>query len=541
METNPIWIRLHPDSTDETLGVSVQARMHDPLWLLGRQWQFGELRHDGGATPVDVRVEGTSSVLSRLRGGVVDGSESGTVIDPARTPLEALAEREAVPHAGVDNLRLRTEGGLQLVRMLRAGDLAARIPFWIDASPFAAPSGAMDDATRDWLRMVEGRVPDGAALPAAIRARLAPQSAPPIAQAEAAVLRAWLAWSSGRFESPASGPSSWDPEHIEYAFSAGGMGANGEVVLAAPEYVEGRLDWYAFEQGAGSLRTSTVATPRRAFRIPAPLDFAGMPNPRFWTFEDPGVRFDTLELLANPEVPPSPATLLVLDFALSYSDDWFLVPLALDAWTLFEAVVVAIRDVFGDTTIAAPPDGRWNMFRLDVRDAADRLSRVFVAAAPIEANEGPPVEEVHFLRDETANVAWAVERVVPHPIGHGADAPAMSVQANVPTPSGLTWTLTPPPPPGGWFPLLPVTVGRLALGALWNARDAKPAGRVLADLRAPRRLHQEEVPPEGVQVARRWQSARGMDGSLHYWVGRSKTPRQTEIAPAVRFDVVEWK
>ena len=42
METYPTWIRLHPDSRDDTLVTSVEARMHDPLWLLGRQWQFGE-------------------------------------------------------------------------------------------------------------------------------------------------------------------------------------------------------------------------------------------------------------------------------------------------------------------------------------------------------------------------------------------------------------------------------------------------------------------------------------------------------------------
>jgi len=281
--------------------------------------------------------------------------------------------------------------------------------------------------------------------------------------------------------------------------------------------------------------------PRRSFRIPAPLDFAGMPNPRFWTFEDPGVRFDALELLSNAETPPSPATLMVLDFALSYSDDWFLVPVALEAWTIFDPVAVAITDVFGDTTQAQPPDGRWNMFRLDADGPSPALSRLFLASAPIDANDGPPLEEVHLLRDEVANVAWAVERVTPHPVGHGFEPPPQLVQANVSTPPGLTWTLTPPPPPGNWFPLLPVTIGRLALGALWNARDQKPAGRVLADLRAPRRLHQEEVPPEGAQVVRRWQSARGIDGSLHFWIGRSKTPRLSEMAPAIRFDVVEWK
>ena len=86
-----------------------------------------------------------------------------------------------------------------------------------------------------------------------------------------------------------------------------------------------------------------------------------------------------------------------------------------------------------------------------------------------------------------------------------------------------------------------MVIGRLALGALWNARDQVPAGHVLAGLKSPRQLHQEEVPPEGVQVVRRWQSARGIDGSLHFWIGRSKTPRRTDIAPGIRFDVVEWK
>jgi hypothetical protein len=317
------------------------------------------------------------------------------------------------------------------------------------------------------------------------------------------------------------------------------MRATGEVVLAAPEYTEGRLDWYAFEETIGTLEASGAAKPVRYFRIPAPLDFAGMPNPRFWTFEDPSIRFDTLDLLANPDTPPSPATLLVLDFALSYSDDWFLIPIALEAWSIFDPVTVRVTDVFGDTTEAQPPDGRWNMFRLETDGTA--LSRLFVAAAPIEANEGAPVEEVHFLRDEVTNVAWAVERVAPHPIGHGFEPAAQPVPANVPTPAGLTWTLAPTPPPGNWFPLLPATVGRLALGALWSARDQKPAGRVVADLGGLRRLHQEEVPPEGVQIVRRWQSARGVDGSLHFWIGRSKTPRLTEIPPAIRFDQVEWR
>ena len=42
-----------------------------------------------------------------------------------------------------------------------------------------------------------------------------------------------------------------------------------------------------------------------------------------------------------------------------------------------------------------------------------------------------------------------------------------------------------------------------------------------------------------VQVTRSWQSARATDGSLHFWIGRTKTSRQTELSPDLRFDVVD--
>jgi hypothetical protein len=181
METYPTWIRLHPDSTDETMVTSVQARIHDPLWLLGRQWQFGEFRHDGGATPIDVRIEGTSSPLTKLRGGIAATTPTGSsTIKPVEVPLETLVEREPIPETGLDNLRLRTEAGLQFVRMLRAGGMDGRVPFWISESPFVRPDIDVDIETREWFDMVDGRVPDGAALPRVIRARLAPASTPPI-------------------------------------------------------------------------------------------------------------------------------------------------------------------------------------------------------------------------------------------------------------------------------------------------------------------------------------------------------------------------
>lgn len=547
MERFPTWIRLHPSSEDETLAVSVQARIHDPLWLLGRQWQFGELRHDGGATPIDVRVEGAIAPLSKMRGGGADVTTGRpAAIKPEATPLEALVEREAVRETGLEQLRLRSEAGLHLLRMLRAADLPeTRVDFWGAEGAFQLPANAvLDDEGREWWDMVEGRIPDGGRLPAVIRARLAAGATPPVAPPEAAVLRAWLSWARARFELPASGPSTWSPEHMEYAFSVAGLGSSGEVLLTAPEYTEGRLDWYHFEQlqGSGTLGVTGQPTLHRAFRVPAPLDFAGMPNPRFWTFEDRSVQFDLIDVLSNPDVEPSPATMMVLDFALSYSDDWFLLPIALEAWSLFDATTVAVTDVFGDVTVAHPPAGRWNLFRLDSSGTPVTLSNLFMTGAPAEAMDGPPLEEVHLLADEVANVAWAVERLVPDAIGRAITASGPPAPQPDAAPTGLVWTLAPPSPPGNWFPLLPTTIGRLALGALWSARTQRPAGRVLDELRASRQpLHQSEVPPEGAQLTRRWQSARAIDGTLHFWIGRNKAPRLTDTAPAVRFDVVEYR
>lgn len=544
MENYPSWIRLHPDSRDDTLVTSVEARMHDPLWLLGRQWQLGEMRHDAGATPIDVRVDGTSSPISKLRGGPVSAT-TGTpfAVKPRSVPLETLVEREAVPEDGLNGLRLRTEAGLHLLRMLRAAGLGTKVQAWVDRCPFTLPAAVeLDAPTREWWDLVAGRVPDAVPLRATITAALKSTATPPVPTDEAKVLKAWLTWHAARFQSPASGPPTWNPERFEYAFGVAGMRATGEAVLAAPEYLEGRLEWFDFEQATGTLKATGTPEQRRMFRIPAPLDFVGMPNPRFWTFEDSSVRFDALDLMSRPDAPPSPATLMVLDFALSYSDDWFLVPLALDAWSIFETTEVAITDAFGDTVLANPPEGRWNLFRLDAPSEAGGLSRLFVAACPAQANEGEPIEEMHLLRDEVANVAWAVERLVQHPLGNSIEPYVPGSDVGPAAQPGLVWTLAPPAPPRNWFPLIPTEVGRLALGVLWSARDAKPGGKLLTELKTSKqRLHQEEVPQEGAQVTRRWQSARAIDGSLHFWIGRSKTPRRSDTAPAIRFDVVEWK
>ena len=47
------------------------ARLHDPLWLLARQWQVGEFQAEDGGTPVVARWRGTVSPLTRYHLGPI--------------------------------------------------------------------------------------------------------------------------------------------------------------------------------------------------------------------------------------------------------------------------------------------------------------------------------------------------------------------------------------------------------------------------------------------------------------------------------------
>ena len=64
------WVRLEPRaiSADETVGL--QARVHDPLWLLGRQWQLGEFEGSDGGSPVVATLRAESALVTRYRAGL---------------------------------------------------------------------------------------------------------------------------------------------------------------------------------------------------------------------------------------------------------------------------------------------------------------------------------------------------------------------------------------------------------------------------------------------------------------------------------------
>ena len=58
----PSWTRLEPQSVSGDPRPGLEARVHDPLWLLCRQWQLGELEGEDAGSPVGVELDRKSVV-----------------------------------------------------------------------------------------------------------------------------------------------------------------------------------------------------------------------------------------------------------------------------------------------------------------------------------------------------------------------------------------------------------------------------------------------------------------------------------------------
>src|SRR5437868_6548476 len=116
------WLRLEPRSRRDSIEAGLQARIYDPLWLLGRQWQFNEFKGEDAGSPVAAHLEGDALQLTRLFSGDLPatGTVVGQPIDPTAAPIEMLVQREQYSHAASVDIRFAADVGRYFVRVLEA-------------------------------------------------------------------------------------------------------------------------------------------------------------------------------------------------------------------------------------------------------------------------------------------------------------------------------------------------------------------------------------------------------------------------------------
>lgn len=563
------WNRLIMRSRAPSIDAGLAARVHDPMWMLARQYQLGEFLGQDAGSPIAVRMSVNVAPLSRYHpeGDLPAGATvAGRPLDSRTQPLEPLVEGEAVHLRAAPTPRVGADTGLRLLRRLRAAGLGHHADAVTAAFPFRPDTDgeqpALDPAAARQLRLMRNRVPDGRALHAHVSA--APPDAwswPDGTQVDAALrqcVAGWMTWYATHHAEPA-GDSAWDPSRMEYRFAVAAHDGDAETVFTATDYHGGRLDWDALRAApqvslgatAGDPGPRVPALTRTA--VPAQLAYRGMPASRWWELEDESVDFGGI-----PAGPTDLIRMLFVDYALTYSNDWFLVPLDLPYGTFSQVRSCVVTDVFGVRTAIPPvsqaPDATgWRMYTPTGRDHGLLLPQVL---AP--GQESAPIEDVRLLRDEMANQAWGIEYLVEgaagHPFNrHEAARAGITASTDAPTPAAAdgTWRYriasTVPP---HWIPFLPVRAddGTTALqrGELLADPDAggqrptRPLGRILESDRPTLRLFDEEVPRAGLRITSAYQLARGADGHPHLWLGRRRTTaRHGDARSGLRFDTLQ--
>ncbi|MGI8771235.1 MAG: hypothetical protein ACR2JE_07350 [Acidobacteriaceae bacterium] len=560
------WTRLEPRPREDSMQRSLQAQVRDPLWFLTRQWQVGEFLWDDAGSPVQATLDVEQRSITTYRPGPNDANT--VAIDP-KLPIEVHVEREAVA------LRMRgsVQSGLYFESLLRSEGVATpeamiaafRVAFPIAAVPID-PTYANEDGLR-FRSVAAGRATDGEALYISAVA-IANGQVPPIPLPAPAsdpgvkkVLADFIAYRQSIFTEPGH-DSAWQSRQLQYEFALGSPVPDQNLLLSADDFPGGHLDWYSFNLDNAQPNQISAANPAQVTPVdfnflPNHVVFRGMPDPRWWNFEDGVTDFGQLDA-DHVDL----AKLLVMEFALVYGNDWFSIPVPTPIGTLERVTTLVVTDTFGIRTVIRPSEqtqvnageSPWSMYKL----SGDGSRSVFIAMAPTLGitEDADALEEVLFLRDDMAAMAWAVE----HQLQSDLDAPLDAfevylrrIKADPPppppvaTPGGpqIYYTLE-TPVPDNWIPMVPVQSpqGELLLrrGTIELPTSTGfvnlQARAVILEPQHPFYVADRVISRAGVLVDRYFRRTRSRDGSTFVWLARKSTPGRGPGWSGLRFDVV---
>lgn len=523
---------------------SLKAEVRDPLWMLTRQWQFGEFQGEDAATAIGTKILGEHTAMSRVHfpgGAAFPYNEM--------EPLETTVEREAVKAT----LFLAVQMGRYFIKLIKNNpNFPLRYDALLNRYQLNYAPDPNDYEGNQLLAAVKGKIFDGFLLHKDIvDGTLAVEDA----SSFPLEIESFKDWYKRNYSQPETGVTApWQPSELEYKFAVASAGAEGQQkILAADHYHEGHLDWYSFDIQSTASETPASSEHLSSF-IPTPVSFKGMPNPRFWTLEDSQTDFGKIDTS-----PTGLLHLLFAEYGLVSSNDWLMLPYPLSTNTLCEIKGIVVTDVFGQHILVRPagrgPESqwqRWTMFHHTNNSGdADSSNLFYLAPVLTKSLEGDPLEQVNFLRDEMANLVWAVEKIVPSQAGKGVSGDEMARKEEQ-VPATLPATENAPEiryvlgttVPDNWIPFIPVhmegsnTEIRLQRAAMPGAKGA--LSTILREKAAPYYIDEEIIPRFGVQVSISAQRARWFDGKTYLWFGRKKVAGKGEGWSNLKFDQIGY-
>ncbi|MEO1517706.1 MAG: hypothetical protein AAFV95_21970 [Bacteroidota bacterium] len=597
-----IWNRLEGRARTENMEQPMRCEIRDPLWMLTRQWQMGEFAAEDRGLPINAALSWQSTPIQKLQLG--HGKSSQVTDYDESLPLEAVVEKQPINWT----LPFRIEIGKYWLKFLQAQlEEAGATETYIDDKVvafrkasylrFKLPSQTTEGQKIQHVRSLtnrrlmqylqaiqhsEHRPIDGGKLINYLNATSSRKASGLISGSHSDVDAAGLAfkeWFNQRYLQPSTTRhNAWDASHQEYQFALGAQGfqESDRIALKAEGYHHGRMDWYALEKTATNdpqlssrttygLDKSLVHSEKRSF-IPAELQFPGIPNRRWWEVENRTTSYGNIGAQPNEL-----ANLVLAEFGMLYSNDWFVIPVNVPVGHLIRCNSIVLTDNFGQKTSIehyeeAQSNPNWSLF-----DMSRKRENAFLLIPPVMPSgmESAAVEKVHFTRDELANLVWAIEHTIPDEAKGQADGRAAAARVkqylqdltgaadafrkDIPEDSELHYQFS-SQIAEHWIPFVPVQMKegereiafqRASLPRQLPGHDTKPVRPqttllqegLLADrwIR-PFYIHEEEIPKSGISVKKSWQRVRWHDGRIVLWMGYQKTNGQGEKYGALQFD-----
>ena len=544
---------------------SLRAEVRDPMWMLTRQWQLGELTAEDAGSPIDARLVTRKLTVDRVKLG--DGEAE--VYDDT-VPLEAAVERETVPFTHA----LRVQAAQYFLRLHTDVLRTKYLPRYLTKFPFPQSADADFRGQVDGLNFylaTRRACFDGEQALNAIAANTFMADVPvdagdrPLIQG---FIDAFAGWLGRQYVQPtAAAPAVWSSSRLSYPVAAAAPSdGDQQLSLSAPRYEGGRLDWYSFEvdTNAGALTVEDAAhvppppTEEAMSFLPVTATFKGMPSARFWEMEERQINFGALDAQTTDQL-----LLVFAELGLVYGNDWFVVPYKLPVNTLCEVKRLIVTDVFGERLLIGAADEdeenvwqRWSLFNLSNRGELGSYNRQFFLPSTVgAAQESDALERVQLARDEIANMVWAVEEVIPDSTGRGingddaANKTGVLPEAIVDSPATIRYVLG-TTVPENWIPFLPVerpdavqdiTFQRAAMPKMgMPPQDViRAKGVLLNEPQLPWFVNEEEIPYAGTVVTRSYQRVRWYDGRTYVWIGRRRETGRGVGSSNLRFDQIE--
>lgn len=587
-----MWNRLEGRPRTFNFDKALKAEVRDALWMLTKQWQMGEFKGDDAGSPVFSKVHISTTKLNKYKAHDQETQKFETNI-----PLEVKAEQKIIPFMRENkelSIDIRLQLGFYWVKHLKKNGFDIYTDDFIKEYFFTLP---LKDKTTDYIyshkevwqqySAISGRCMDGYKLYQFLKAnKVADNPALNIAAGDVSTLNIlgedFVKWFAVLYYQPDEEKNNaWIPGKLEYQFACSAPLDANEKTLTAEEYYSGHLDWYAFDiskkMTLGNIDGAEINKDKftQTF-IPSHVEFEGMPNLRWWKFEDSKTSFGDIK----------PATtdlskLLLIEFGLVFANDWFMIPFSLPIGSLAQIEGLTVTNNFGERFwIESAGKGagndwkKWSMFNLKVNDNGNvsKDAGIFLAPSAAKVHEGKPIEEICLIRDEIANMVWGVETIVPLPNGFGRRGNETGLEIRQfherlinsglpvePLPykakvSYLAMTYV----PENWIPFVPVhkkndnreiqlqrsSMLRIIEGDPNLPVKIKPQTSLLRfgldnNPKEPYYLFEEEVHRAGVCVAQAFQRTRWTNGEVFVWLGIHKKTGRGEGSSGLAFDQIK--